>query len=325
MWEKRVQSAAITSTLVIVVVILLNSIILLPNLYFKKRYFTYSLSIALFTSIVAVILNKYFYNPDPPFQVSELSSMPYQMRERLEFMQQGPAGMIRWFTTLVPVLLGLFANNAIELTLYAISKEKENVALEKEKLIAENNFLKAQINPHFLFNALNNIYTLILSKSEKAPENLMRLSNMLRYMVYDCTAKFVPIQKEIEYLNQYLSLVHLKDSKGLNITSNINITNRDLMVPPLLFIPFIENAIKHSNIDDTVNGWINFSIDENGRTIKYLVENSHSVHNSSKVEHNGIGIDNIRKRLELSYPETHIIKIEKSDDKFTAFMKLSLT
>ena len=182
---------------------------------------------------------------------SELAE-EYIVREKL--FEQSRTQVGTWLRYFIPLLISFVGSTLIELTLFANKKEKAAISIEKEKLDTEMKFLKSQINPHFLFNALNNIYSLTVIKSDKAPDNLMRLSEMLRYMLYDSNDGTVPLHKEIDYLENYVSLALLKDSRGLNVKVDLDKGHPDLRVVPLLFIPFVENAFKHSKIEDLNNG-----------------------------------------------------------------------
>ena len=185
-------------------------------------------------------------------------------------------------------------------------------------------FLKSQINPHFLFNALNNIYTLSVLKSDDAPEHLLKLSGMLRYMLYDCNAERVLLSKEIEYLKNYIDLYKLKDSRGLNIRVDLDESRPGLVVAPLLFIPFIENAFKHSQIEDLDKGWIEIGLQTRDTGIDFKVSNSVPDRNFTKDASGGIGLSNVQRQLELLYPEKHELHISNRPTQFDVSLKIDL-
>ena len=205
-----------------------------------------------------------------------------------------------------------------------IRKKKAAISIEKDKLDTEMKFLKSQINPHFLFNVLNNIYTLTVIKSDKAPINLMRLSEMLRYMLYDSNDGKVPLQKEIEYLENYISLAFLKDSRGLNITIDLDKSLPDLKVAPLLLIPFVENAFKHSKIEDLKNGFIDISLKTSHKYLEFSIENSIPNVVFKKDKLGGIGLPNTKQRLDLLYPNKHLLSISDKGNKYSVFLKIDL-
>jgi len=161
-------------------------------------------------------------------------------------------------------------------------------------------------------------------KSDKAPGNLMRLSEMLRYMLYDSNDGKVPLQKEIDYLENYISLASLKDSRGLNINVDLDKSQVGLQVAPLLLIPFVENAFKHSKIEDIKNGFINISLKTSNQQIEFSIENSipNTVFKKDKV--GGIGLPNTKKRLELLYPNKHELKISENVNVYSVLLKLDL-
>ena len=253
---------------------------------------------------------------------SELTEK-YNFPERLS-QQRRNGQAVTWLRYFIPLLISFVGSTLIELTHFANKKEKAAISLEKEKLDTEMKFLKSQINPHFLFNVLNNIYTLTVIKSDKAPDNLMRLSEMLRYMLYDSNDGKVPLQKEIDYLENYISLASLKDSRGLKIKVDFDKSHADLKVAPLLLIPFVENAFKHSKIEDLKNGFINISLKTSHEHLEFYIENSISNTVFKKDKVGGIGLPNTKKRLDLLYPNRHLLSISDSEKVYSVFLKLDL-
>jgi sensor histidine kinase YesM len=296
--------------------IAINLLYLLPKLYFKKKIGLYFLiSSFLFIGIIWLLNNDLLI-------FSELTEK-YNVPEKL-FQQKRDTQSVTWLRFFIPLLISFVGSTLIELTHFANKKEKAAISLEKEKLDTEMKFLKSQINPHFLFNVLNNIYTLTVIKSDKAPDNLMRLSEMLRYMLYDSNDGKVPFQKEIEYLENYINLASLKDSRGLNIKVDFDKSQPGLMVAPLLFIPFVENAFKHSKIEDLKNGFINISLKTNHTQIEFIIENSIPNVAFTKDKVGGIGLPNTKQRLDLLYPNKHLLSISDSGKVYSVYLKLDL-
>lgn len=225
---------------------------------------------------------------------------------------------------MIPYIFSLLGSTFFEIARYANQKAKEAVQLRNEKLITEMKFLKSQINPHFLFNSLNNIYTLTVIKSDAAPDNLLKLSHMLRYMLYDCKADQVPLEKEIKYIKDFIDLNKLKDSQGLNIQVNLDENRPNLQVAPLLFVPFIENAFKHSKIEDLENGWIKIDLKTEDNAIHFSVQNSIPKNQFSKDKIGGIGLKNVKRQLELIYPEKHNLKVHSNENQFNIDLKIKL-
>ena len=190
-------------------------------------------------------------------------------------------------------------------------REKQN--LQTQTIQSELRFLKSQINPHFLFNTLNNLYALTLKKSDKAPEIVLKLSEIMRYMLYECKADRVPLEKEIEYLRHFIDLHLLKDSRGLNVTVDLDESRPQLSIAPMLLIPFVENAFKHSKVEDRVNGWIKIEMKTADGQIVFQVQNSVPDANFTKDQAGGIGLVNVRRQLELLYPGRYELAIDSGE------------
>jgi len=198
--------------------------------------------------------------------------------------------------------------------------------LKTQKLEAELRFLKAQVNPHFLFNTLNNIYSLSVTKSDSAPDMILKLSDMMSFMLYDCQGESVDLSQEIDYLQNYLALQQLKKSGQLNVSLEIQGDPNGIRLTPMLFIPFFENAFKHGNIDDVQNGYLTSSFQIENDKIEFKITNSLS----SKVreyEQGGVGLANVRKRMELLYPNAHELTMKNTGSEFivdfTIYLKLN--
>lgn len=199
--------------------------------------------------------------------------------------------------------------------------------VENERLIAELNFLKAQINPHFLFNTLNNLYYLAYTQSPNTTEVIAKLSQMMRYMIYDSNHPLVPLSKEIEYMENYISLERLRLNDQIPIKFTIEGGNpQDFLIAPLIFITFLENAFKHGVSNNHPGAWINISIQIQGNECVYRVENSKIPTTKPEAEHkSGIGIQNVKRRLELSYPGKHILKVDDLKDRYTIQLNIQLS
>jgi sensor histidine kinase YesM len=201
------------------------------------------------------------------------------------------------------------------------AKKKE---MENEKLMAELNFLKAQINPHFLFNTLNNLYYLAYSKSENTTEVIAKLSQMMRYMIYDSNHPKVLLSKEIEYMQGYISLERMRLNNQIPIKFEVKGNAEFVWITPLIFITFLENAFKHGVSNNNPNAWVNISIELNGKECVYIVENSKPAVKNETNEKSGIGLQNVKRRLELSYPENYQLKIEDTPEVHKVKLNLQL-
>lgn len=205
-----------------------------------------------------------------------------------------------------------------------IEFESRKKTVENEKLMAELNFLKAQINPHFLFNTLNNLYYLAYTQSPNTTEVIAKLSQMMRYMIYDSNHPQVPLSKEIEYMQSYISLERLRLNDQIPIKFDIEGNIQGVLIAPLIFITFLENAFKHGVSNNYPGAWINILIQLKGKECIYRVENSKipSAKPESE-EKSGIGLQNVRRRLELSYPEQYKLTMEDKPDRY--FVQLNIT
>jgi hypothetical protein len=206
---------------------------------------------------------------------------------------------------------------------FEFEAHKKNV--ENERLVAELNFLKAQINPHFLFNTLNNLYYLAYTQSQNTTEVIAKLSQMMRYMIYDSNYPKVPLSKEIEYMQNYISLERLRLNNQIPIDFKIEGTVDNILITPLIFITFLENAFKHGVSNNYSGAWVNIAIRLNGKECIYQVENSKLPSAKPEAEEkSGIGLQNVRRRLELSYPEKYSLHVEDRSDRYVVQLKIQL-
>jgi two-component system, LytTR family, sensor histidine kinase AlgZ len=198
--------------------------------------------------------------------------------------------------------------------------------VENERLTAELNFLKAQINPHFLFNTLNNLYYLAYTQSSKTTEVIAKLSQMMRYMIYDSNYPKVPLSKEIEYMENYISLERLRLNDQIPITFKVEGGNpQDFLIAPLIFITFLENAFKHGVSNNHPKAWVKVSIHLRENECVYRVENSKIPFAKPEAgQKSGIGLQNVNRRLQLSYPEKHTLSVEEGNDHYSVQLNIKL-
>ncbi len=299
------------------VIIFINIAFLIPRLYLLNKKGWYVLAVIF--SVVAI-----HYSLETLLQ-------PLIESTRESFRGRGgrnrPGSGIDWyrqFNQIMPYIMGVAGSAIVEISNYASQQLKEATMLKSEKLETEMKLLKSQINPHFLFNALNNIYSLSYLKPEKTPENLLKLSEMLRYMLYECNVDKVPLSKEVAYLENFIHLKLLKDSRGMKVTANLEKNNGHLMIAPMLLIPFVENAFKHSDVEDLENGWINIVLKyEKGKLI-FTVENSNPEKKSTKDDVGGIGLPNVKRQLDLLYPKKYELEIKETQNKYSVHLEIDL-
>ena len=195
-----------------------------------------------------------------------------------------------------------------------VKYQREKKKLEKEKLHSELKFLKSQINPHFLFNTLNNLYSLALVKSEKTPDIILKLSEILRYMLYECNVPKVSLIKEVKYIQNYLALEKLRQRDDVKIEFDIQGNISDQKISPLLFTPFLENAFKHG-VNKVIEGaFVNINLRVDDNKVFFSVENIKPEYTQEDFQkkQGGIGLANVKKRLKLLYPSKYKLDIENT-------------
>lgn len=220
------------------------------------------------------------------------------------------------------LLLVLILSTAYSAT--NISRKKELIDSTKNlaDLSSEMKFLKSQINPHFLFNALNNIYSLTLIGSEKSSEMILKLSAMLRYILYECNGAFVSIEKEWEYIENFVAFQQLKSEKPMNVHVTFNNDVPGELITPMIFIPFIENAFKHGNIENKEEGKIEIKLNNKENEIIFQVDNSVSSETKNRDEMGGIGLENVKRRLELVYGEKFDLIINDTINAYAIMLRI---
>lgn len=204
--------------------------------------------------------------------------------------------------------------------------QREKQELANQNLQSELKYLKSQINPHFLFNTLNSLYALTLKKSDLAPEIVLRLSEMMRYMLYECNEKQVVLEKEVNYMTNYLELEKLRHGKKLEINLNVEGDFSRHRVAPLLFIPFIENCFKHGLSNQLSIGFVNIDFSVKEETLEIRIENSKApaMPASGGKKSGGIGLANVKRRLDLLYPDLYTLKTEDQPNKYVVHLTLDL-
>lgn len=208
--------------------------------------------------------------------------------------------------------------------LLAIQWARQNsliTALQHEKSLAELDLLKQQLNPHFFFNTLNNLYALSLQRSEQTPESILQLSELMRYVIYKAREPFVGIEDEVKYLNDYLQLQKIRLKRGLDLQFDEQIADRTISIAPLLLIVFVENAFKHGVENAENTAFLHISLKTDGESLHFVCKNSFE---PAPDVHTGIGLTNLRKRLALLYPGKHRLTTDAENGVFTASLEIDL-
>jgi two-component system, LytTR family, sensor kinase len=280
----------------------LNLFVLLPRLYFSKRYTAYIVSVLALVAIACVV---------------KVEFDAYFLTVKMEWMRS-----FGHYISTLPYLLFTMGLSSWQAMAAAHKKEAQRAdALQQVQVQAELKWLKAQVNPHFLFNALNNIYSLVYVKSEEAGPMLLKLSDMMRYVMTDAGQKSVPVEEEIKYLQQFIELNGLKKTIRQKTTVSILNESTGLQVEPLLFINFIENAYKHSNIDET-GAWIKIHLHISNSSILFECSNTFNPA-QQKDTTTGIGLRNVQQRLALAHPQ-HQLTISEQDNVYAVRLLIPL-
>lgn len=245
-----------------------------------------------------------------------------------DFQFQGFPGinlLLYWIPFLT---IGLCAGALIKLFRMSTRKELEAAKTQAAQSQSELHMLQSQLSPHFLFNTLNNMYGLSITQHEKIPPLILKLSDLLRYSVYEATETYVPLQDELAYIQNYIDFEQLRIGDRLELKTDIeSIAGSDIRIAPMLLIVFIENAFKHSKNTAEPKIFIEIRLKIWGNSILFYLKNSHSrsATNEPTVEkHSGFGLPNVRKRLQLLYPNQHDLVIENEATHYTVNLRLNL-
>ncbi len=295
-------------TFTIVIPVYLNLRLLIPRLLSQNKYLAFSFAFIAVLAL-AVLFNYLFYSYIVDYIFPEYYFISYyELVDIAKFML---AFML--LTTLLKLSKSWFF----------VSEARNKLALlETEKYLTELKALKSQINPHFMFNSLNNIYSLILSKSDKAPDAVIKLGNIMRYVIYDGNKDKVLLKDEIKILEEYIDLQNLR-TKNAAITFTTDIQNDDVEISPLIFLPILENGFKHGIKGDIKGSFLDVHISYKNNTLSFKADNNKGV--SERIEKNeqkGIGLKNLKRRLELIYPERHEFLIFEEADRFVVDIQI---
>ncbi len=226
--------------------------------------------------------------------------------------------IITMFDLIIPSCLLII----YELYRYTKTSRDRESKLEKEKILSELNFLKAQINPHFLFNVLSTVHALSRNKAPEAADVTMKLSKLMRFMLFDSKGKTINLSEEIKVLEDYIELEKVRFSNKLTVTFVKNIDDETQRVAPLILLPFVENAFKHGSSDSIFNSFVNIILTVKNGALNFEIENSveDAVQNDKSMQ---IGLTNIKRQLELIYPD-HSLVLERKSKTFFVSLNFNL-
>ncbi|WP_052732776.1 sensor histidine kinase [Hymenobacter terrenus] len=288
----------------------LNLYFLLPNYYYKRRLLSY-LSVVFLTAMVFNVLNLLLFITLLLNKWIPVNFEPSARVTAASFVYKGFFMM---------AMIGL--TSGIKLSKDHFVQKQKAEAIEKEKLATELSLLKSQIQPHFFFNTLNNLYALTIKKSDLAPEVVLKLSELMSYVLYETEHERTSLLKEIAYIKSYIDLESLRFGRQLDVDFEINGDCDQVMLPPLLLLPFIENSFKHSmqSIGPMVRIAISLTLTGNGLSL--LVANPCG---ETPPNTKGIGLRNVRRRLELIYDTNYSLTQERTHNRFTTHLYLVLS
>ncbi len=296
--------------------------VLVPFFLLRKRYIQFIAFILVFVLILVFLITipieyyvvKGFHNKSPDIDFVEFAKY-------------------RGILALVVKLMIIGIAVAIKLTNIWLKNLKKRQKIEKDKYEvelklkeAELKLLKAQIHPHFLFNTLNNLYGLTLEKSDKAPEVVLKISDLLDYMLYRCNTPKVLLSKEIEHIKNYLELERIRYDDSLKINFKIEGDVDNQKIIPLLLLPFIENSFKHGISKELTNSYINIKIIIKDNKLNFYIANSKTEETNKPVLNvpTGIGLNNVRQRLEIAYAGNYKINIASDKNEYSVKLELNL-
>lgn len=290
------------------IIVYFNYIYLIPNYLNQKKFWTYFVLLILSVIVITPLENLFLYlrfNNYPELQALLVTDL------NLSFL---PNFLLAGISTLIKIVTDWSKS----------LRAKQEI--HTQTMQSELRFLKSQINPHFLFNTLNNLYALTLKKSDKAPEIVIKLSEMMRYMLYECNEKQVLLSKEVNYLHNYLDLESLRQGKNVEINFNVTGNISEQKIAPLMFIPFLENSFKHGLNNHISKGFVNINLDVKDNNVHMFIENSKAptMPKPSHKRSGGIGLVNVRRRLELLYPHKYDLKIDDNPNTYAVTMDIDL-
>jgi LytS/YehU family sensor histidine kinase len=283
----------------IAIVVYINLLILIPRFLNTKKYFTYALSFVILL-VLGALFNMFLFSRFIDYILPGFYFISYYS-----------------FTD----ILLFFAVFLILTTLLKLSKEwfqlteakQKLTEMEKEKVEIELKALRAQVNPHFLFNSLNVIYSLALKDSKETPEIITRLSDILRYVIYDANVDKVNLSSEVDLINNYLKIQRHRIDSSSQVNFNTDI-EEDFQIPPMLLLPMVENSFKHGVKGDLADTFVHIDLRVKQNELRFEIENNKSdSENDKEIRESGIGLENIRHRLEILYPGQHSFEVFENE------------
>lgn len=294
--------------LLLVPIAYFTSLVLVPRLFMKRRYWQFGLSIVVIS----------FVWPPLPIYLGNVIDV--------EFFGAGPEDLDEPFDTtgafVMMVIMGI--TTLVNMTWRSVKQQGKVDKLENERLTTELSLLRNQISPHFFFNTLNNLYALSLEQSQETPKVILKLSEMMRYTIYECNEAHVPVSKEVKYLENYIDLQQIRHYQKAKIEFLRYLGEKDVEICPLVLIVFLENAFKHGVDGAEGDAFVRLQLETSENMLRFRIENSMAPARSLN-EPGGIGLENALKRLDLVYGKRYSLDVTEADNIFCVDLTIDLT
>jgi hypothetical protein len=303
-----------------------NYLFLIHNLFFRKKFFAFVISnLILYAGCIFVLEASRPAVPRWPrfFRQQEMrQNIPPQEQAKMIRLRPSPGGMYLRFLISFGLTTGLSV--AVQVTKQWFRSESMRTDLEREHLKSELANLKNQLNPHFFFNTLNNIYSLIAQNQDKAQSAVLQLSKLMRYLLYESNEQFVPLSKEVQFMHHYIDLMKLRVSGNVSVRYELPKDTGTHRIAPLLFISLIENSFKHGVSMNRPSEIEMSLVVEPARKVVFTIRNTSFPKDDKDRSGSGIGLENLRKRLALLYPDKHTLDIQSDSSYYTTVLTLQL-
>lgn len=293
----------------LIVPVLINFYILIPLFLKRENYLFYVLTFIL-NIFVFTQLNIWFFDYLIDFIFPDYYFISYHSNTTLITI----FSVFLTITTLIKLSMDWF---------YFNSHENRELKIRNQQIQTQLSSLRSQINPHFLFNSLNVIYALAIENKAETKDAIVQLSDILRYVIYDSNTKHVALKDEVTLLKNYIEFQQFRHQQTENITFNCTIDNENYQIYPMLLLPLVENSFKYGIKGDINNTFIRIDLSLKDYVFIFEIENNYSDSYSETHEHSGLGLENIRKNLEIVYPKFHEFKIYKTKNTFKVVLKLT--
>ena len=284
----------------------------LPVYLYRRKYYIFAAVFILSAGALILLQRRILWNITYPLFFDREPASPFWT--------------INWLSSFTNIYIAAFAIAVAKLIRQRFSEQKRLRSLEKAQVEAELKFLRAQVHPHFLFNTLNNLYALTLDKSENASEVVLKLSDLLNYMLYECNESTILLSKEITLIENFLALERIRYGDSLEVRFRVEGETAGKKIAPMLLLPFVENAFKHgvSKLSKDAEVLIRLEVDASKLHFEVINSKPLLLEKDEAGYTEGIGLKNVKRRLELIYPDGHNFDIIEKDEEFRIELNLDL-